>query len=300
MKMFRSSVCVVSALLVLPLWGCSKSADKDVLARVDDEVITAQEFRNSLDALPAQWKVRARTPSGRKQILEHQVRSKLIELEARERGIDRRPDVKYQIDQAVQRILLQELMKEWQREIKIPDDEIEAYYKQNIDKYRQKEQYRAQHILIKVAPDASEAEVEKARKLALKARKRVEAGEPFEKVAREMSQGPSASRGGDLGYAEKGRYAPAFEKAALALKPGEISEPVRTPFGWHIIRLVDIKKSSERPLDDELRKEIEQALLPKKRQEMFEANMKGLREKFGVEIDEKLLAELDIEQQKKP
>ena len=155
MSFFNRGLFAILAIIITGGIGCSKSASKDTVATVGDSGITASEFKGSLATLPPQWRARAKTPSGKKQILEHQIRAKLIELEAKDRGIDSRPQVKYQIDQAVQRILLQELMKEWQKEFEIPDAELKEYFEQHKDQYQQGEKFRAQHILIKVAENAS-------------------------------------------------------------------------------------------------------------------------------------------------
>lgn len=279
---------VVASLAVTAGCSCNRKP-KGTLATVGSDVITQESFNASLESLPPQWKARAGTPSGRKQILEHQIRSQLIELEAKDRKIDQRPDVKYQIDQAIQRILLQELMKEWQKEFQIPEDELRTYYEQNKVKYDEPEKFRAQHVLIKVDENASKAEAEKARQKALTARKRIVNGEPFEKVAREMSDGPGAANGGDLGYVEKGRFNQKFEDVALKLKPNEISEPVRTPFGWHVVKLIDIRPAQNRPFE-EVKEEIKNEIMPRKRQEAFEAFMTSLKDKYKVEINEEALA----------
>ena len=117
-------------------------------------------------------------------------------------------------------------------------------------------------------------------------------GEPFEKVAREVSEGPSAAKGGDLGYVEHGRFNEKFEAAARKLKPGEISNPVRTPFGWHIIKLIDVKEASGKSFD-EVKDRIKQQLMPRKRQQAFEAFMTNLKTKYSVSVNDDLLSKLD-------
>lgn len=285
------AICLIAvAAMAVNVAGCGNKKPKGAVATIGDEAITKESFQASIETLPPQWKARAGTPSGRKQILEHQVRSQLIELEAKDRGIDQRPDVKYQVEQAVQRILLQELMKEWQKEFKIPDEELNNYFLQNKTKFEEPEKFRAQHVLIKVEENASPAEVERARQKALAARKRIVGGEPFEKVAKEVSEGPAAANGGDLGYVERGRFHEKFEAVALGLKQDEISEPVRTPFGWHVIRLVDVRAAQGKSFE-EVKDEIRNEIMPRKRQEAFEAFMASLKDKYKVEIDEAALAE---------
>lgn len=274
--------------LAVGLTACESSSDGDVLARVGEERITVDEFDQFVESLPAQWKARARTPSGRKQILEHRIRARLIGLEAEDRGIPEDPGVRYQLEQARQRILLQALMQEWQKEFDVSEEELRSYYEEHEDEYSQPAQYRAQHILFQVANGAPSERVEAARAKAEQARARVLDGDTFDVVAREMSDGPTAKKGGDLGYVEQGRFHEDFEEAALALEPGEISEPVRTPFGWHVIKLVGVKDETTIPFE-EVRDQIRRKVMPRQRQEAFEAFMSNLKEKHSVELDEDAL-----------
>ncbi len=285
-------IALFAAVPVL-IVACSKK-EEPALATVGEARITVDSFRSSLEALPPQWQARAKTPSGRKQILEHQIRAQLIELEAEDRGISSEPKVAYQIEQAVQRILLQELMKVWQNEFDIPEEDLLDYYNKNKQKFAGGQKYRAQHVLVKVSENASQAKKQEARQKALAAKKKIEDGAKFEDVAREMSEGPSASKGGDLGYVEKGRFHPKFEETALSLKPGELSGPVQTPFGFHIIRLVDVKEPNDQSFED-VKDEIRKQIMPRKRQEAFEAFMTSLKQKYEVKIDDEALQKLEPE-----
>lgn len=126
--------------------------------------------------------------------------------------------------------------------IKVNEDELRGYYQQNLKQFQGSEQRRASHILITVDETADDAAKSKARAQAEAALKRVKSGEDFAKVARELSQDPgSAKQGGDLGLFAKGVMTEEFEKAAFALKKNAISDLVTTPFGYHIIKLTEIK-----------------------------------------------------------
>ncbi|WP_273204943.1 SurA N-terminal domain-containing protein [Marinobacter subterrani] len=135
--------------------------------------------------------------------------------------------------------------------IDISDKELKAYYEQRAADLASEER-RASHILIEEGSKADETIAE--------IQKRLKAGESFADLAREYSiDTVSAKEGGDLGYAGRGIYDPAFEKALFALEEGEVSKPVRTSFGVHLIRLEDIRKSEVPPLaeiEDQLRREL--------------------------------------------
>ncbi len=132
--------------------------------------------------------------------------------------------------------------------IVIDKSKIEEYYKDNIEKYQIPEQRHARHILLKAGKeDSAERHQEQAKK-AEKIRQLAKAGGDFSALAREYSEGPSKESGGDLGFFSKGQMVPAFDKAVFSMKPGDISDVVKTQFGYHIISLEDIKPAETTPL----------------------------------------------------
>ncbi|MBW1667032.1 MAG: SurA N-terminal domain-containing protein [Deltaproteobacteria bacterium] len=157
--------------------------------------------------------------------------------------------------------------------VKITDKDIEAYYEDNIAMFREKKKVRARHILFKLRPDAPKEKVEEVRKKALAVLEKVRKGEDFAALAKKYSEGPTASKGGDLGYFSAGQMIKPFEDAAFKLKKGEVSDLVRTRFGYHIIKVEDIKEARTKSLD-EVRKQIKKALT--KTMTMDLAQEKGL------------------------
>ncbi|PID78263.1 MAG: hypothetical protein CSA18_02370 [Deltaproteobacteria bacterium] len=135
-------------------------------------------------------------------------------------------------------------------DVKVDDNEIKTYYQDNIDRYSTPETVRARHILVQLAPDASADAQKKAESKIKDLRNKVLKGEPFEEVASKYSEGPSASRGGDLGVFKRGDMVKPFSDAAFALKKGEVSQPVKTRFGWHIIKVEEKNKKSVKKLDE--------------------------------------------------
>lgn len=155
----------------------------------------------------------------------------------------------------------------------VTDDDIKAYYEQNKKLYATEEQRRASHILIAVKKDASAADQAAAKSKAesLVAQLRKNPGE-FAKLAKANSQDPgSAENGGDLGYFGKGAMVKPFEDAAFSLKQGEISDPVQSDFGYHIIEVTGIKPAAVKPLESvkaEIGSEIKKQIAAKKYSEM--------------------------------
>jgi peptidyl-prolyl cis-trans isomerase D len=143
--------------------------------------------------------------------------------------------------------------------VEVNDDLLRQYYENNTDKFGLPEQRRASHILILVPEDADETAVEAARKKIDALAGLLAKGEDFAALAKENSQDPgSAAKGGDLGFFGKGVMDPAFEAAAFSLKKGEVSKPVRSSFGFHLIKLTDIKSGDVKPFEA-AKHEVEQA-----------------------------------------
>lgn len=141
--------------------------------------------------------------------------------------------------------------------------EISDYYEANRYLYRQPERVRARHILIKLDPDAAPARKEEARQKIEKIRREIEAGKDFAEAAKEYSEDVgSKGSGGDLGFNERSSWVPEFANAAFALKPGEISQPVESQFGFHLIK-VEEKKPPENKELKEVEGEIARQLFTK-------------------------------------
>ncbi len=132
----------------------------------------------------------------------------------------------------------------------VPEADVEKYYTEHASEFETPRQVRAAHLLVAVAQTGGSDAEDKARAKVADAIRRVKAGEDFGKVASEISEDPgSKAKGGELGWVKKGEMVPQFEEALFSLKRGEVSpEPVRTPFGYHAIKVFEIKEESRKPL----------------------------------------------------
>jgi len=143
--------------------------------------------------------------------------------------------------------------------IEVGDDEVEKYYREHPELFAVAEQVRARHIVFMVAENADSATVEAARTRAEAARRRALAGEDFAALATELSEGPNASNGGDLGTFTADLMVEPISDAAFALEPGGISEVVRTRFGFHVVKLEERLPAGTTSLEEarpQLRKAI--------------------------------------------
>ncbi|MFH1932993.1 MAG: peptidylprolyl isomerase [Pseudomonadota bacterium] len=172
--------------------------------------------------------------------------------------------------------------KKFVQTVTVSDKETRAYYDANQAAFKQPEQVKASHILIKVGPQADEPQKAAARKKIEEIQQRVQKGEDFAALAKEFSEGPSNAKGGDLGYFRKGQMMKPFEEAAFALKPGEVSDIVETSFGYHLIKLVDKKPEGTIAYED-IKDRIQEYLKQKKVREQVDLYVADLRGKAKVE-----------------
>jgi peptidyl-prolyl cis-trans isomerase C len=150
--------------------------------------------------------------------------------------------------------------------ITVTEQDAQAYYDTHPEAFKQPEQIRASHILVTVDPKADPAKKEEARKKIESIQEKLKAGGDFAALAKELSDCPSKEKGGDLGFFSKGQMVKPFEDAALALKPGETSGIVETQFGYHIIKLTEIKPEGVMPFA-----EVKDQLLQYLKQEKVKA-----------------------------
>lgn len=149
--------------------------------------------------------------------------------------------------------------KVYAAQVTVADDELAAFYESNAEQFRQAQTVEARHILFKVDADASEETVAAARQKAEEVLVMARGGQDFADLARQYSEGPTRENGGYLGAFERDRMVKPFADKAFAMQAGEISDPVRTRFGWHLIKVEKVNPARLRTLEevrDEIRKRL--------------------------------------------
>lgn len=164
----------------------------------------------------------------------------------------------------------------------VDDKETKAYYDAHPAEFKMPEQVHASHILIKVDPTADEATKAEARKKIESIQASLNKGEDFAALAKEKSACPSAHKGGDLGYFSRGQMVKPFEEAAFALKPGEVSGPVETNFGYHLIKVLD-KKPETTVAYEEAKARLAQKLREEKLEKELDRYLAELKKTAKVE-----------------
>ncbi len=257
-----------------------------VVITVGQERVTKSEFERLLAALPEQVRASAQGP-GKKKIAEQVAEIKSMAQEARKRGVDRSPEVREMISFQTDNLLASSLYRDIAVNAKPDEAALRSYYDQHKSDY---EQVTASHILIRfkgsnvpLKPNQKDLTEEEALAKVQELRKRLVAGEDFAKLAAAESDDSSVSQqGGSLGSFSRGHMVPAFEQAAFSLPPGQISEPVRTPFGYHLIKVQS--KSTQK--FEEVRPSIEQKIKP----EMARKAMEDIRKQTQITLNESYFA----------
>lgn len=234
-----------------------------VRATVDGEEITQADVEDFIAQLAPQIQAAPREQI-EPAVIEQLVNSKLLVRLARTAGLEDDAEYKRQVEAVALRIL-QSVYLRREIEARLTDERLQKSYDEFVAANPPVEQVRASHILVE--------DKEEAQAIA----ERVRGGEDFGDVAREKSTGPSASDGGDLGYFERGQMVPTFSEAAFSLEVSEVSDPVQTQFGWHVIKVTD-RRQAPPPTLDEMRGELTQQLTS----DIVDEVVAGARE--GVEI----------------
>jgi len=176
-------------------------------------------------------------------------------------------------------ILIQKLQQEVVDGVVITEEEVENYYEENKSKFKRPARVKARHILVTTDDKTDQEAKAKAKEVLNKLKE----GADFATLAKEYSEGPSAENGGDLGYFSKGQMVPAFEQAAFNLQVDEISEPVKTKFGYHIIKVEDKQEAEIVSLAD-AKEKIKNLLTQQAQQAKWNSFVKGLKEDTKVDI----------------
>lgn len=274
----KKVILTITVLLASMLAGCSRK--QAVLANIGSKTITSTEFAERLKQLPPQYQALIKSDEEKKTMLDALVKEQLIVQEAKERNLDKEKAIQAKINTIVDQILLEEMVKRVRdSQLKPSEAEAKSYYDQHKSEFTAPERIKVAHILVKEKAQAAQVLAQ------------LKKGVDFAQVAKEYSiDGSSSKTGGEMDYFSQGEMVPDFEKGAFLLtKPGQISEPVKTAFGYHIIRLIDRKAAGEKSFE-EAKPEVERSAEKNK----FDQWLEGLKKKWHVKINYDKLKEINI------
>lgn len=316
------SIALVLALAALPAIADQKQATESKVATVNDVVITQAQFDLEMGRVQERFRQSGRSPGQpelaqiRQAVLDNLIARELLYQESKKKGFKgneeevngqlkalraRFPseaefqtgltkmniteaDLRSQIEQDI--TIRQFINDTFVDKVTVSEAEIKAYYDNNPQFFTKPEQIRASHILIKVEPQADAMQKDRARKALKKVHQKLQTGEDFGALAKEFSQGPSAPKGGDLGFFGRGQMVKPFEDKAFAMKTGEVSDIVETQFGYHLIKVTDKKPESTLTFV-EVKERLGEHLKQQKVQQEIGAYVEKLRVDAKVETYQK-------------
>lgn len=250
--------------------------DNNILAKVDNLEITKQHMVNIIRTLPQQQAMEMSTIEGAKRLLNEMIAGELLYLDALELKFDEDEEFKKILDDAKHGLLQRYAIQKLFQDTEATEQELKEYYNNNKDKFNVSDQVRARHILVEDEKNLD------------KIKNEINNGLDFSQAAKKYSACPSKERGGDLGTFDKGKMVPEFEKAAFALKVGEISDWVKTAFGYHLI-IVDEKLPASKRSFDEAKSDILKSVIEEKQVRIYDDKLKELKERYKIEINEDAL-----------
>jgi peptidyl-prolyl cis-trans isomerase C len=265
--MNKRTLSLASILLVTLVSNSAFALGKNVVAAVNGKKITQKQYQTHLKQRQAQIPNGQRTPVNRKIVLDELINREVLLQEAKRLKLHKDKKVLAQLKQQKDNLLIQALISRSPASKPVSDKDLKKVYDQQIGGADPKE-YKARHILVK-----DEA---LAKKLIIK----LNDGKDFEELAKKESTGPSGKTGGDLGWFSAARMVPAFSKATAKLKKGTHSQkPVKTKFGFHIIKLEDTRKR-ELPKFENVKNQIR----PLVQNERLQKYVLKLRSKAKIEV----------------
>lgn len=253
-----------------------KADPEKVLAKVADREIREKDIDQVIRMMGPQGAMMYDNPQGRRAVLDELVSMHLFALKGAEEKLDQTPEFKTAMETFRNQSLARAAIDASLKDVTASDEEAKKFYDEHPDQFTQPERVHVRHVLI--SDDVTSADA------IAKIQADLKAGVSFDEVAKSRSLCPSAAQGGDLGEVSKGQMVPEFEAAAFALKnPGDLSEPVKTQFGWHIIRLEGRTPSSVEPFDT-VKPQLVQYLTNEKKGEAFKNAVEGLKKTYKVEM----------------
>jgi peptidyl-prolyl cis-trans isomerase C len=278
----------ISLLFFSCFLGCEKPREKGLgskeLVKINNVSISLEEFRQMSERQPLEGKMRLLNEKGLRDFLDNYVITReVLYQEAKQKGLDQNKEVVTKVEDFKRAMVIDALLEEVLKgKIEVSDSEVQRYYKEKETHFTEPQEIKIRHIVVNSEPVLREVLTKLGR------------GESFEKLAFTYNIDKSRETGGDLGYIRRGQLTPSFaqfEEAAFSLrKRGEVSEVVRTPFGYHLIQLLERRGTALRPFN-QVKENIRFFLQAKKRQDAYLEYLKEAKSRAKIIVNEKLWAE---------
>lgn len=241
-----------------------------VLAKVNGREITDQDLQAFFQTLGQQIQGQFQGEVGMQRLLDELIYQELFYAEAIDSKLEASEQFQVELNRMKESLLKQFNIKNLVDSVRVEDSEIELFYNENPHYFSSESQIQASHILVDSEERANEILAE------------IQNGMAFTEAAAQYSSCPSSQQGGDLGFFARGQMVPEFEAVAFELKLEEISKPVQTQFGYHLILKAAEQEGGTQPLE-QVKQQIEHQLLIQKQNAAYITKVEALKEQYPIE-----------------
>lgn len=254
------------------------AAEENVLAKIGNQTVTEADLKDIANAVPEKFRHLYLTPEGRKKTLEYVVNIYVLAAQAEKQGMDKKPEVDKLLQFTKKDLLARMYLDQMSKDVPAPTEtEAKENFEKNKAQYATPESVHLHHILVATEKEAKDA------------LGRLKKGEKFSDVATQVSLCPSKVKGGNLEWLPKGSLVPEIEEVAFKMKEGEVTGPVQSKFGYHVLLLQE-KKAPQENSFDQVKDYIMEQLRFQKQQEHYEKLADSLKKEMNVQVMEDKLS----------
>ncbi|SES96246.1 peptidyl-prolyl cis-trans isomerase C [Natronincola peptidivorans] len=246
--------------------------NKQVLAVVGNREISEADLQLLIRSLDPQRAAQFQSEEGKKRLLEELVNQELFYLDAIDSQLDKDEAYLKELHKVEENFLKQYAISRLVKTAAIDEDEAKNYFEENKEQFKSPATAKASHVLVDTEEEAEKVLVE------------VQEGLSFEEAANKYSKCPSKAQGGSLGNFSRGQMVPEFEEAVFSMEKDEISKPVKTQFGYHLIKVFD-HTPEEMKSFDEVKGQLAQQLLSQKQQNLYLNKVQELKDKYEIKVN---------------
>ncbi|WP_028845157.1 peptidylprolyl isomerase [Thermodesulfovibrio thiophilus] len=262
------------------IFACSQSKD-DVIIKAGSSKLTKQDLQEDLKSFPPQTKAFLSSPEGLNRLKDELIKREVLYEEAKKKGLAKSEDFKKRMEEFKKITLINMLLEQELKAVQqdVTEKEAREYYDKHKDEFIKPTERRLSQIVVKNEDEAK------------KVYEKIDKGEEFEKIAKELSTDEKTkASGGDIGFFKKGQLNQQIENAVFSLRKGQVSMPLTYKGELYIFKVTDVKGT---PVEfDQIKSQLIEQLKAKKQQDWFDSYIEELKKKHKVEVNEKTLQEI--------
>lgn len=261
------------------VFSCSQSKD-EVILKAGSSKLTKKELQEDIKNLPPQTKLFLASPDGINRLKDELIKREVLYEEAKKKDLAKSEEFKRRLEEFKKLTLINMLLEQELKNLQpVTEKDAKDYYEKNKDQFIKPSEVRLSQIVVKNEEEAK------------KVYEKIDKGEDFGKIAKELSRDErTKANGGDIGFFKKGQLDPQVENLAFNLKKGQVSMPLNRKDGLYIFKITDVRGT---PIEfEQIKQQLTEQLKAKKQQDWFNSYIEELKKKYKVEVNEKALQDI--------